>query len=138
MNEEVLPEEPGTSPIGLGVAVMTTIAVVTALYLGRAFIVPLLIGILGSYALCPFVDWLQTWKVPRAAGAPSSVSGGGPGRAPWRGRDRDDREAARRRARAHRGGIATRVQLAGEDPAGGHGDPWSATDASAVADRNTG
>ena len=69
MNEEVLPDEPGASPIGIGVALMTAIAVVAALYLGRAFFVPLLIGILASYALCPFVDWLQAWRVPRAIGA---------------------------------------------------------------------
>jgi predicted PurR-regulated permease PerM len=69
MNEEVLPEEPGASPIGVGVAVMTAILVVGALYLGRAFFVPLLIGILASYALCPFVDWLQKRRVPRAVGA---------------------------------------------------------------------
>ena len=73
MNEEVLAEvlaeEPGISPIGVGVAVMTTIAVVTALYLGRAFFVPLLIGILASYALHPLVDWLETWRVPHGAGA---------------------------------------------------------------------
>ena len=69
MNDEAPPGEPRASPIGIGVAVMTAIAVVTALYLGRAFFVPLLIGILASYALCPFVDWLQKARVPRAVGA---------------------------------------------------------------------
>ena len=45
------------------------IAVVAALYLARAFFVPLLIGILASYALSPLVDWLQARRIPRAAGA---------------------------------------------------------------------
>jgi predicted PurR-regulated permease PerM len=39
------------------------------LYLARAFFVPLLIGILGSYALHPLVDALQRCRVPRSIGA---------------------------------------------------------------------
>jgi predicted PurR-regulated permease PerM len=42
---------------------------VGALYLGRAFFVPLLIGILASYALHPMVNWLQACRVPRSVGA---------------------------------------------------------------------
>ena len=42
---------------------------VAALYLARAFFVPLLLGILGSYALAPLVDWLRARGIPRAAGA---------------------------------------------------------------------
>jgi len=53
----------------MGVAVLAVIAVVGALYLARAFFVPLLIGILASYALGPLVDGLKAWSVPRAAGA---------------------------------------------------------------------
>lgn len=45
------------------------IAVVGSLYLARAFFVPLLIGILASYALRPVVDALKAWRIPRAAGA---------------------------------------------------------------------
>jgi hypothetical protein len=51
------------------VAILSVIAVVAALYLARAFFVPLLIGILASYALSPLVDWLQARRIPRAAGA---------------------------------------------------------------------
>src|SRR5512141_691675 len=50
-------------------AVLGVIAIVAALYLARAFFVPLLIGILASYALSPFVERLKAWHVPRAAGA---------------------------------------------------------------------
>jgi predicted PurR-regulated permease PerM len=55
--------------VALGVGIVTAIAVVAALYLARAFFVPLLIGILTSYALRPFVDWLKACRIPRAAGA---------------------------------------------------------------------
>jgi len=51
------------------IGVLTVIALVAALYLARAFFVPLLVGILASYALSPVVDWLKTMRVPRAAGA---------------------------------------------------------------------
>jgi predicted PurR-regulated permease PerM len=44
-------------------------ALVAALYLARGFFVPLLIGILASYALHPLVDWLKACRVPRSVGA---------------------------------------------------------------------
>jgi predicted PurR-regulated permease PerM len=53
----------------VGVAILSVIAVVAALYLARAFFVPLLIGILASYALRPLVDWLKASHIPRAIGA---------------------------------------------------------------------
>ena len=53
----------------LGIGILATIGVVGALYLARAFFVPLLIGILASYALRPIVDWLKVCHVPRALGA---------------------------------------------------------------------
>ena len=53
--------------MSLALAVLAAIALVAALYLARAFFVPLLIGILGSYALRPVVDWFETHHVPRAA-----------------------------------------------------------------------
>ncbi len=55
--------------ISLALAVLTAIALVAALYLARAFFVPLLIGILASYALRPVVDWLEAHYIPRPAGA---------------------------------------------------------------------
>jgi len=69
--------EPMTEPepaaslslVTVGVATMSAIAIVAALYLGRAFFVPLLLGILASYALAPVVDWLHGRRVPRAIGA---------------------------------------------------------------------
>ncbi|MBE0612677.1 MAG: AI-2E family transporter [Burkholderiales bacterium] len=57
------------SGMSLALTVLAGIALVAALYLARAFFVPLLIGILTSYALRPVVDWLEAHYVPRAAGA---------------------------------------------------------------------
>ena len=54
--------------MGAAVGVLAIIAVVAALYPARAFVVPLLIGILASYALRPVVEWLKAIRVPRPAG----------------------------------------------------------------------
>jgi predicted PurR-regulated permease PerM len=51
------------------VGVLAVIAIVAALYLARAFVVPLLLGILASYALSPVVEWLKAIRIPRPAGA---------------------------------------------------------------------
>jgi predicted PurR-regulated permease PerM len=50
-------------------AMLALIALVAALYLARAFFIPLLIGILASYALRPAVDWLGKARVPRVVAA---------------------------------------------------------------------
>ncbi len=55
--------------MSLALSVLAAIALVAALYLARAFFVPLLIGILASYALRPVVDWLEAHYLPRPAGA---------------------------------------------------------------------
>jgi len=55
--------------MNVAVGVLAIIAVVAALYLARGFFVPLLIGILASYALHPLVDWLRACRVPRSVGA---------------------------------------------------------------------
>ncbi len=59
----------GIGAVAIGVGILAVIAVVGALYLARAFFVPLLIGILVSYALRPVVDWLKAWRIPPAGGA---------------------------------------------------------------------
>ena len=48
---------------------LAVLALVAALYLARGFFVPLLIGILASYALHPLVDGLAAFRVPRSIGA---------------------------------------------------------------------
>src|SRR5690349_5381554 len=57
----------GRSAIALWI--LALIALVAALYLARAFIVPLLFGLLISYTLGPVVDWFERYRVPRALGA---------------------------------------------------------------------
>ena len=49
--------------------ILAFIALIAALYLARAFFVPLFFGILVSYALRPVVDWLGRYRIPRALGA---------------------------------------------------------------------
>lgn len=55
--------------IHLAAGALSVLALIAALYLARGFFVPLLIGILASYALHPLVDWLEGWRVPRSVGA---------------------------------------------------------------------
>jgi predicted PurR-regulated permease PerM len=57
------------SRMSVAVGALAVIAVVAALYLARAFFVPLLLGILASYALRPVVDWLKLCHVPRPVAA---------------------------------------------------------------------
>ena len=57
------------SRVGAAAGVLAVVALVAALYLARGFIVPLLIGILASYAMHPLVDWLEACRVPRSVGA---------------------------------------------------------------------
>src|SRR5687768_17533831 len=53
----------------VAVWLLAFIALVVALHLARAFFVPLLFGILVSYALHPIVDALERFHIPRAIGA---------------------------------------------------------------------
>ncbi|OGA44301.1 MAG: hypothetical protein A3G24_26720 [Betaproteobacteria bacterium RIFCSPLOWO2_12_FULL_62_13] len=57
------------SRLTVAVGILTVIAFVAALYLARAFFVPLLIGILAGYALSPVVDWLKACRIPRPVAA---------------------------------------------------------------------
>src|SRR5262249_36021683 len=53
---------------------LAALAGIAALYLGRAFLIPLLIGALASYALRPVVDALARVHVPRVVGAAAVVA----------------------------------------------------------------
>src|SRR5580698_2160639 len=59
----------GASTANTQLSALAIIALVAALYLARAFFVPLLIGILASYALRPVVGWLHSHYLPRPVGA---------------------------------------------------------------------
>ncbi len=70
VTEEIAPS--GTAPnerSATALWILASIALIAALYLARAFIVPLLFGILVSYTLRPIVDWFERYHVPRALGA---------------------------------------------------------------------
>jgi predicted PurR-regulated permease PerM len=66
---EIVRRESRISRLSVAVSILTIIALVAALYLARAFFVPLLIGILASYTLSPVVHWLTTRRVPSAVAA---------------------------------------------------------------------
>src|SRR3954464_9104581 len=53
----------------LSLIVLTVLASIYALHWARAILVPILLGVMFSYALTPVVDTLQRWRLPRAAGA---------------------------------------------------------------------
>ena len=53
----------------LRLALLTVLAVIFALYWARAFFIPLMFGVMISYALSPLVNWMQKWRIPRAIGA---------------------------------------------------------------------
>ncbi len=52
------------SGLTVAVGILAAIALVASLYLARAFFVPLLLGILASYALGPVLGWLQARRIP--------------------------------------------------------------------------
>lgn len=56
-------------PSPLALKLLTAMAVVTTLYLSRSLVVPVLIGVLVSYALHPIVERLTRWRVPRTLAA---------------------------------------------------------------------
>jgi predicted PurR-regulated permease PerM len=60
---------PRYSRTGLAAAILAVLALIAALYLARAFVIPLLLGILASYVLRPAVDGLGKCRVPRAVAA---------------------------------------------------------------------
>ena len=53
----------------LALIVLTVLASIFALHWAKAILVPILLGVMFSYALTPLVDTLQRWHVPRAVGA---------------------------------------------------------------------
>ena len=54
---------------GLSLSLLALIATVFALHAASAIFVPLLLGLVLSYALSPMVDLLERWRLPRALGA---------------------------------------------------------------------
>ncbi|MBA3772903.1 MAG: AI-2E family transporter [Ramlibacter sp.] len=55
--------------------VLTVLAVLAALKWASAFFIPLMLGLMFSYALSPIVDMFQRWRVPRALSAAVLILG---------------------------------------------------------------
>ena len=53
----------------LALIVLTVLASIYALHWAQAILVPILLGVMFSYALTPVVDTLERWHLPRAIGA---------------------------------------------------------------------
>ncbi|MEO8836008.1 MAG: AI-2E family transporter [Caldimonas sp.] len=53
----------------LSLAIVATLAAIYAVHWAKEILVPLLLGVMFSYALTPAVDKLQQWRIPRALGA---------------------------------------------------------------------
>lgn len=73
---ETPPPEPDRLPLQLPVdvrsvslSVLALIATLFALHVASAIFIPLLLGLVLSYALSPLVDVLERWRLPRALGA---------------------------------------------------------------------
>ncbi len=68
-SDELIGIQNTTTSMAISVAILAVLGVVAALYFARAFFVPLFIGILASYALRPFVNWLKGRRIPEPLGA---------------------------------------------------------------------
>lgn len=53
----------------LALTVLTVLAVIFVLHWARAFFIPLMLGVMISYAFSPIVNRMQKWQIPRAIGA---------------------------------------------------------------------
>lgn len=53
----------------VSLVVLAALASIFTLYWARAVFIPVMLGLVCSYALSPLVDWLQRQRVPRALGA---------------------------------------------------------------------
>lgn len=53
----------------VSLAVLAVLAVIFALHWAQAVLIPLMLGVMISYALSPLVNLMQKWHIPRAIGA---------------------------------------------------------------------
>jgi predicted PurR-regulated permease PerM len=59
----------------LALTVLTVLAVIFVLHWARAFFIPLMLGVMISYAFSPLVNLMQKWRIPRAIGAAVLLAG---------------------------------------------------------------
>ncbi|OGP67723.1 MAG: AI-2E family transporter [Deltaproteobacteria bacterium RBG_16_44_11] len=56
-------------PVNVNSFLLALLAVIFVLYWARAIFIPLMLGVMISYALSPLVNLMQKWRIPRAIGA---------------------------------------------------------------------
>jgi len=56
-------------PVNVNSFLLALLAVIFVLYWARAIFIPLMLGVMISYALSPPVNLMQKWRIPRAIGA---------------------------------------------------------------------
>ena len=66
---ETVSPQPGTNVPGLSLNILALLALIFTLQWGRDVFIPLMLGLVISYALTPLVNRLQAWRIPRALGA---------------------------------------------------------------------
>ncbi|MFO7542083.1 MAG: AI-2E family transporter [Thiobacillus sp.] len=59
----------------LTLTVLTVLAVIFVLHWARAVFIPLMLGVMISYAFSPLVNLMQKWRIPRAIGAAVLLAG---------------------------------------------------------------
>lgn len=64
-----LPMQMAVNVRSVSLSVLALIATLFALHVASDIFIPLLLGLVLSYALSPLVDWLERWRLPRALGA---------------------------------------------------------------------
>lgn len=65
----VLLHMPRPTPRTVALVVLVVLAVLAVLRWASGFFIPLMLGLVFSYALSPLVDWLQRYRIPRALSA---------------------------------------------------------------------
>jgi len=59
----------------LALTVLAVLAAIFVLHWARAFFIPLMLGVMISYAFSPLVNRMQKWRIPRAIGAAVLLAG---------------------------------------------------------------
>ena len=65
-------EAPDRTPVNVQSVILNLLAVLAVLFVlswAKAVFIPLLIGMMISYALSPLVNWMERWHIPRVIGA---------------------------------------------------------------------
>ena len=67
--------DPPVDVRSVSLVVLATLASLYTLHWASAVFIPVMVGLLFSYALSPIVGWLQTWRIPRVVSAAVLILG---------------------------------------------------------------